>query len=115
MIKKNHKNLYKQRLHVKQLFKKFLNSKKEKRKSYYCNNKNNTEKFIGTYTDITGYQDISGPGHLGTEHMRHLGTRYRTSRYSVQDISVPDTGHLGTRVNFSSSYFCIIFILIVFA
>jgi hypothetical protein len=20
------------------------------------------------------YQDISGPGHLGTEHMRHLGT-----------------------------------------
>ena len=27
-------------------------------------------------------------GHLGTEHMRHLGTRYWTSRYSVLDISV---------------------------
>jgi hypothetical protein len=26
MIKKNHKNVYKQRLHVKKLFKKFLNS-----------------------------------------------------------------------------------------
>ena len=27
------------------------------------------------------HQGISGPGHLGTEHMRHLGTRYWTSRY----------------------------------
>ena len=27
-------------------------------------------------------------GHLGTEHMRHLGTRYWTSRYSVMEISV---------------------------
>jgi hypothetical protein len=34
------------------------------------------------------YQDISGPGHLGTEHMRHLGARYWTSRYSVLEISV---------------------------
>ena len=34
------------------------------------------------------YQDITGPGHLGTEHMSHLGIRYWTSRYSVLDISV---------------------------
>ena len=34
------------------------------------------------------YQDISGPGYLDTEHMRHLGTRYWTSRYSVLEISV---------------------------
>jgi hypothetical protein len=31
---------------------------------------------------------VSGPGHLGTEHMRHLGARYWTSRYSVLEISV---------------------------
>jgi len=34
------------------------------------------------------YQDNSVPGHLGTEHMRHFGTRYWTFRYSVLDISV---------------------------
>ena len=34
------------------------------------------------------YQDISGPGHLGTELMQHLGTQYWTFRYSVLDISV---------------------------
>ena len=33
-------------------------------------------------------QDISGPGLLGTEHMRHLGTRYWKSWYSVLEISV---------------------------
>ena len=64
--------------------KKKKKKKREKRKSCYCNNKNNTEKFIGTYTDITGYQDISvlnicdisvlGTGHLGTRY--YLGTRY---------------------------------------
>jgi hypothetical protein len=36
-------------------------------------------------------QDISGPGHLGTEHMWHLGTLY-----SVMDISVLGTGNFGT-------------------
>ena len=35
------------------------------------------------------YQDISGPGHLGTEHMRHLGTGHLgTGNFG--------TGHLGT-------------------
>ena len=34
------------------------------------------------------YQDISGPGHLGTEHMRHIVTRYRISPFSVLDISI---------------------------
>jgi len=39
-----------------------------------------------SYMYIGRYQDISGPGHLGTEHMRHLGTghlgtRFWTSRY----------------------------------
>ena len=32
------------------------------------------------------YQDISGPGHHGTEHMRHLGTRYWKFRYWIIKI-----------------------------
>ena len=36
--------------------------------------------FVGEAT-LNRYQNISRPGHLGTEHMRHLGTRYWTSRY----------------------------------
>ena len=44
------------------------------------------------------YQDISGPGHLGIEHMRHLGIRYWTSRYSVLDITVQEISVLDISV-----------------
>ena len=37
---------------------------------------------------LNTWNDGSCSGHLGTEHMRHLGTRYWTSRYSVLEISV---------------------------
>jgi hypothetical protein len=50
----------------------------------------------------TWYQDISGTGHLGTEHMRHLGTRYWTSRYSVLEISV-----LNNKNNLIEFKFCL--------
>ena len=44
-------------------------------------------------------QDISGPGHLATEHMRNFGTRYWTSRYSVLDISVLEISVLNNKNN----------------
>ena len=37
---------------------------------------------------LNTWNDGSCSGLLGTEHMRHLGTRYWTSRYSVLEISV---------------------------
>ena len=49
-----------------------------------------------SYTGFFRYLDISGSGHLGSEHMRQLGTRYWTSRYSTLDISVLGTGNFGT-------------------
>ena len=45
-----------------------------------------------TYNTHT--QDISGPGHLGTEHMRHLGT----GNFGIGHLGTGNfgTGHLGT-------------------
>ena len=57
------------------------------------------------------YQDISGPGHLGTEHMRHLGTRYWTSRYSVLDISVLEISVLNNKNNLIEFKNCFNFFL----
>ena len=42
------------------------------------------------------YKDNSVPGHLGTEHMSHFGTRYWTFRYSVLDVSVLNERQIGT-------------------
>ena len=42
------------------------------------------------------YQDNSVPGHLGTEHMPHFGTRYWTFRYSVLDVTVLNERQIGT-------------------
>ena len=36
-----------------------------------------------SYTGFFRYQDISGPGHLGSEYMRQLGTRYLVLEISV--------------------------------
>ena len=61
------------------------------------------------------YQDISGPGHLGTEHMRHLGTRYWTSRYSVLKISVLNNKNNFIEFkNFLNNFFTCRLCLIIF-
>jgi hypothetical protein len=52
------------------------------------------ESFLSGRTQ--GYQDISGPGHLGTEHMRHLGILYWTSRYWKFGTGDLGTGNFGT-------------------
>jgi hypothetical protein len=43
------------------------------------NNKNNLIEFLGNLFRPKLNAMVSG--HLGTEHMRHLSTRYWTSRY----------------------------------
>ena len=75
MIKKKHKNLYKQRLHVKKIFKKFLNSIK----LFLLFS---TEIFSTEYRDVAyvQYRDVLIPNRLGLAKAGKLVFCYRMLR-----------------------------------
>ena len=83
MIKKKHKNLYKQRLHVKKLFKKFLNSIK----LFLIFS---TEIFSIEYRDVQ-YRVPRCPV-LSTEMSHMFSTEMSRSR----DVLIPPGGHMAT-------------------